>query len=172
MLGAGRPMRRTTPTGYSPPQLPPTGPSILVHTFSFSSTPLFYHGVARRTPTASKTAPSRSVGHAPLLREAARAPVRGTRGAGASIRNRSPRPGARRRRELLLPVAKGAAGSGSSPVRLLPAVGCRPSLSVAPRGHRRRAPPAPQCPVGANHCAHVASVFLTCCKCSVRVFQN
>jgi hypothetical protein len=51
-------------------------------------------------------------------------------------------------------------GSGSSPVRLLPAVGCRPSLSVAPRGHRRRAPPAPQCPVGANHCAHFASVFL------------
>jgi hypothetical protein len=44
-----------------------------------------------------------------LLREATRAPVRGTPGAGASIRNRSPRPGARRRRELLLPVAKGAA---------------------------------------------------------------
>jgi hypothetical protein len=63
-------------------------------------------------------------------------------------------------------------GSESSPVWLLPAVGCRPSLSVAPRGHRRRAPPAPQCPVGANHCAHVAFVFLTCCKCSVRMFQN
>jgi hypothetical protein len=45
-----------------------------------------------------------------LLHKAARAPVRGTRGEGASICNRSPRPGARRRRELLLPVAKGAAG--------------------------------------------------------------
>jgi hypothetical protein len=97
---------------YSPPQLPrPIHP--------FSSTSFLSHPHLSLTmvllvapQTASKTAPSQSAGHAPLrllLREAARAPVRSTRGAGASIRNRSPRPGARRRRELLLPVAKGTA---------------------------------------------------------------
>jgi hypothetical protein len=59
------PARSTCQMSYSPPQLPLTGPSILVHIFSFSSTPLSYHGVARRTPTASRTAPSRSAGHAP-----------------------------------------------------------------------------------------------------------
>jgi hypothetical protein len=57
--------RSTCQMSYSPPQLPLTGPSILVRIFSFSSTPLSYHDVARRTPTASRTAPSRSAGHAP-----------------------------------------------------------------------------------------------------------
>jgi hypothetical protein len=166
MLGAC-PMRGTTPTER--------GPSIFIHIFSFSSTPLSYHGVARRTPTTSRTAPSQSAGHAPYDCSFAKLLERQS--------------GARAVRELPYAIAprgqehvggangysrwpRAQLGSGSSPVRLLPAVGCRPSLSMAPRGHRRRAPPAPQCPVGANHCAHVASVFLTCCKCSVWMFQN
>jgi hypothetical protein len=101
---------------YFPPQLPLTGPSILVHIFSFSSTPLslsLFPWCCSSHPSGQQNCSFAERWPCPLrllLREAAQAPVRGTRGAGAPIRNRSPRPGARRRRELLLPVAKGAAG--------------------------------------------------------------
>jgi hypothetical protein len=160
---------------YSPPQLPrPVHP--------FSSTYFLSHPHLSLTmlllvapPTASKTAPSQSAGHAPYDCSFAKLLERQS---GARVVRELPYAIAPRGQEHVGGAncysqwPRAQLGSGSSPVRLLPAVGCRPSLSVAPRGHRRRAPPAPQCPVGANHCAHVASVFLTCCKCSVRMFQN
>jgi hypothetical protein len=92
------------------------------------------------------TAPSRSCSSA----------SQGTRGAGASIRNRSPRPGARRRRELLLLVAKGAAGEWELAGAVAP---CGWVSSFAVRGPSR--PP--------SSCAASASVpgrcksLRTCC---------